>query len=178
MTINYKTASQFGFVWGVFTYLLAWIVGLIVNTGTQAQATLNIALIGEGVKSQFATGVPTDLASRIIAWVSGIIPFSLTGLVTVAFAGFLIAIIGAFVLNNIKALAPLMKTPLRRIVSISVIGATISGAIVSFMAGNSALPAIGATASMVIYFTIAAVLYVGVSNLVSKTQLRKLFVQP
>ena len=173
-----KKTNMFGIVIGVLTYLLAQAAAFVFKGSGQIQATFNIAPLTEGVKQQIQAGVSTDLASRIIGFLNGLPGFDVMGLLIIGLAGLVIANIGVLVVDRFKGLKDFANTPIKKIVTITVIGSVIAGAIVSFMAGNPELPAIMATITMAIYFTIVAFIYVFIARVAKGTQIGKLFVVP
>lgn len=181
--VDYGKTARFGGALGITTYLLAWLIGFFIKNGGQPQATLDfVPTLTEGVKNSLVTGINTDFASQLLGWVSGVSPFNLWGLLVVAIAGMIIAVVGAFIVDVIKnnALGKFInKTMLRKIVGIAVIGSLAVGFLVTLFAGNAQLPAFWATITMVIYFAIVAFVYRGLQTLFGDTNLGKqLLVSP
>lgn len=180
--VDYVKTSRFGASIGILTYLLAWVVGFFVKNGGSPQATLDfIPTLTEGVKQNLQAGINTDLSSRVLAWLSGISPFDLMGLITVAIGGILIAVVGASIVNaagNTAVGKYINKTMLREIVGITVLGSLVIAFGLTLFAGNPALPALWATVTMAIYFTIVAFVYRGLQTVFPALEKNKILVSP
>ena len=176
---DYAKTARFGGMFGILTYLLAWLLGFFIKSGGQAQATLKfIPTLTEGVKQNIQSGVNTDFASRLLGWVSGISPFDLMGLITVAIAGIIIALVGTFIVDtarNTQFGKWIVKTMLRKIVGIVVIGSLGVTFFVNLLSGNVQLPVLMTTITLTIYFTVVAYIYVGLRSIKA---LEKLLVSP
>ena len=169
MTIDIGKSARFGGALGVITYLLSWIVGFLIKNGGQPQASLNfIPTLTEGVKNNIVSGFDTSFASKLLGWISGISPFNFMGLITVAIAGVILAIVGAFIVDAVKNNAFgkfINKTELRQIVGITLLGSLVISLAISLFAGSVQLPAIWATVTMAIYFIIVAYVYIGLQTI-------------
>lgn len=168
MAIDFMKNLRFGATFGVFLYLLGWLLGLFSKNSGSPQATLDfIPTLTEGAKANIQA-LPTDLASRILAWVSGINPFDFMGILILAITGAIVAVVGAWIIDVARNTAFgkfLNKSELNKIVGIIVIGSIIVTGLLSFFAGNPELPALMATVTMVIYFVVFAFIYRGLQNL-------------
>lgn len=166
--VDYVKTAGFGARFGAFLYLLGWLIGWFAKNGGSPQATLDfIPTLAEGAKTNIQT-LPTDLASKILAWISGISPFDFMGLIVMVITGAIVAVVGAFFVNWIKNTGVgrfINKTEVRQITGIIVIGSVIITGLLSVFAGNPQLPALWATITMVIYFAVFALAYKGLQKL-------------
>jgi len=176
MAIDIQKSLRVGFGVGITAWLISFVYNMFATVGG-IQASLNLAPITDSVKQQIQAGINTDLASRIIGWLNGVLPISLMGLITLAVAGALIVLAGTWLINVIPVKQLREGKSLRRLVTITVIGSLGLGLLVSFFAGNPSLPAFSAAISMVIYFTIVAFVYGVIANLSKGNQLRNIFME-
>ena len=180
--VDYVKTARFGAGIGILTYILAWAVGFFIKNGGSPQATLDfIPTLTEGVKTNIQQGIDTSFASQMLGWLSGITPFNLMALITVAIAGVIIAVVGVFVVNAIGNTAVgkfINRTMIRKIVGIIVVGSIIVTFSISLFAGSPQLPAFMATVTMVIYFTIVAFVYRGLQTVFPALEKNKILVSP
>ena len=100
MAVDYNKTIRFGAGLGVVTYLLTQAVGFFVKNAGDSQATLSfIPTLTEGVKQNVQSGINTDIASQLLAFLSGINPFNIMGLITIVVAGIILAVVGAFIVH-------------------------------------------------------------------------------
>lgn len=179
-------AFQIGVGLGVSSWILGLLLTLLGKSGvTGLQSSFGIAPIATGVKQNIQEGINTSLAAKIIGWLNGLPFFDLMGLLTLAISGFLIVWIGSaifdWLINTFKNLAWFGKTPIRKIVSIAIIGTIVSGWIVTIWSNMSLtgikLPAFTAILTMVIYFAIVALIYGGLAKASKNTQAAKVFIE-
>ncbi len=172
---------RFGATFGAFLYLVNWLIGFFAKGGGEPQASLAfIPTLTEGAKASIAA-LPTDMASRVLAWISGISNFSFTGLLTLAITGAIVAVVGAFIVDMIKGNALgkfINKSELNKIVGILIIGSIVVTALLNIFAGNPQLPALMATLTMVIYFAVFAFIYRGLQNAFPMLQKRGILILP
>ena len=178
---DYIKSARFGASLGVLTYFLGWIVGFFMKNGGQPQASLSFAPLTDTAKNVITSNIDTSLASKILAWISGINPFDIVGLITIAIAGVIIAVVGAFLLDLLKNTAIgkwIAGGNIRQIVGITAIGSLTVGLAVSLFAGSPQIPAFTATITMLIYFTIVAYVFKGLQTLFPALEKNGLLTSP
>ena len=180
MEVKIIKTLRFGATFGIFLYLLNWLIGLMMKNGGQPQASLNfIPTLTEGARANIQA-LPTDLASRLMAWISGISPWDWGGLIIMVITGAIVALVGAYIVEWIKGNAIgkfISKSELRYIVGTIVIGSVVVTGLVNAFAGNPQLPAFMGTLTMVIYFTIFAFMYRGLQTLLPASK-KQVLVSP
>ncbi len=85
MTFGKKEVQKWGQI-GAMIGAIGWLLGLMYNflfkaqVAGQVQASLDFAPLSQGIKDQIQAGIPTDLASRIIGWLNGLLPLDFMGI--------------------------------------------------------------------------------------------------
>ena len=178
-----QKAFQVGVGLGVSSWVLGMLLTLLGKSGiTGLQSSLGIAPIAQGVKQNIQVGINTSLAAKIIGWLNGLPLFDFMGLLTLAVGGFLIVLIGSAIFDALpKNFDWFRKTPLRKFVSLTVVGTIVSGWVVTIWSNMSLtgvkLPTFTAVLTMVLYLVIVAFVYGVIAKVAKGTQAAKVFIE-
>ena len=159
MAINFQNAGKVGAGVGVISMGLSYLYGMLFKGG--GFATVQFAAIDVNVREQITSGVDTGLASKVLGYMSGVIPTggTLGALITVAIAGIIVVMLGSLIRGFG---APDGSTQNMKLLSTLFYGSLVGGFILSYMNGAGvALPQIGTVVAMVIYFGVVALVYNG-----------------
>ena len=187
MSMKAGKAFQIGAGLGVSSWILGIVAAALGKSGiTGLQSSLAISPIADGVKQHIQSGINTSLAAKIIGWLNGVPLFDFMGLLTLVLGGFLIIWIGSFIFdwltNTFKGgMAWFSKGTIRKFVSITVLGTIVSGLMVTILSNMGIagvkLPAFATVLTMVIYFTIVALVYGALAKASKNTSASKIFIE-
>ena len=160
--------------------VVSWALGglyrmVLLPSGGIATTTFSIPKIpllplNINVQQQITSGVNTDLASKLLQTLGGGAIPPLMGLTIALVAGIIVAFVGKFVVDAIKASKlplPVGNKPLGKITAVMVYGTLISTIVATFIGGKGvvAIPAVGFVIASVIYYLIVGWVYAAIRGL-------------
>ena len=143
--------AKLGFFAGLVALALSFL-GKIVPIVQLTFSTVNI-----NVRQQIQAGVDTGFGTKVVQYLHGILPTSLTGVITVVVSAIAVAIIGGIIYENVIKYRP--KRESFRIALVFLYGSVIVGLITGAM-GLSQLGVgfLGSIIAMLIYFAIVGLI--------------------
>ena len=160
MAMDFRKIAGVGASVGLLSLGLGKLYNAIVPEG--GLTTVSFAIIDVNVGQQISAGIKTDLASRVLGFLSGAnIPLPMA-LITSIIAGIIIVWLGVLAVGFVKGFGlPTGKTAMGQLAAVLFYGSLFGGVVVGLIGNSidSTIPVLGTVIAMLIYYMIVAVVY-------------------